>query len=205
MFEQLQQLLPFLQDPVVRQEEKSKAYITTGTFLGLEIVSTGFTLEDSLNNYNCQLEKYLVNLFEQATDPSSSSTFLALLHSTSSSSFSSPATSSLPSTSTSLNPQTLKLKSKKLALDRSFDAIEKAMEEGKSKNESYISLLFTYAMKNKLPTPQFSFFVERNLYGCEVEFVGSKFTFEALYAKKNAVKEAICKHVLKCLIENESK
>ncbi len=63
-----------------------------------------------------------------------------------------------------MNPQTLKLKSKKLALDRSFDAIEKGMEEGKSKNESYISLLITYAMKNKLPTPQFSFFVERNLY-----------------------------------------
>lgn len=197
-FDVLHNLLPFLQDPVVKHEEfrlksekNSKIYLASGTFLGLEIAASGFTPEDALNNFDVQLSNYLTNLFDSATDPNNYDTFLACTTST---------------------PQFHNLKSKMLALDRSFNAIEsvqtkeqKGEQLDSCKNDNFVSLLFSYAAKNKLPSPKFEFFVERSLHGCTVEFDGTRYTFEAKHSRKAAVKEAICKHILKCLIEAESK
>lgn len=202
----------------LKGEDNSIMHTSSCVLLGVPFVSSGFTPEDSFNNLKCQMNLYLEKIYQSACIEESAF-FLV-----------DPAI---------LAESSIVLKSKKIALDRSFNAIQQVSDHGKMgeylendrkkysdgfvKNSTiqpeqnvpppitfkanvkhnFSALLHEYAQKNQIPIPNFDFFVERNLFGCSVEFLGTKYTLDATHQRKLAAKEAICKHILKSLIDKE--
>ena len=200
-------LLPFLPDPSVstRQitsssDSNAPLYISECCLLGINFSSSGFSLDDSTHNLHSKLNAFLSKTFQSACSESSP-LFLT------------------PPSSSSQKPPVPTLKSKRLNLDRSFEQIDQqsslpsqssiepspssanATRKAKPASQNFISLLHQYAQKHQLILSKFDFFVERNMFGCSVEFASKRYTIDPIYSKKLAAKEALCKNILRGLIE----